>query len=140
VWTKMKERSGDDPRVKAMIEKYGRKLMSQEEKIVLMQQFTAEHNRRPLYAERDLYDKWSTMIRQDDGDPRVKAMMDKYHGENMTREWRILQMQQFTAEHDRRPRYEDRKPYRTWKYIISHYMSDPRVKEMADKYSKKRID
>ena len=140
VWTKMKERSGDDPRVKAMIEKYGIKVMSQEEKIVLMQQFTAEHNRRPLYAERDLYNKWSTMIRQDDGDPRVKAMMDKYHGENMTREWRILQMQQFTAEHDRRPRYEEGKPYRTWKYIISHYMSDPRVKEMADKYSKKRTD
>ena len=53
VWTKMKERSGDDPRVKAMIEKYGIKMMSQEEKIVLMQQFTAEHNRRPLYAERE---------------------------------------------------------------------------------------
>ena len=140
VWTKMKERSGDDPRVKAMIEKYGIKVMSQEEKIVLMQQFTAEHNRRPLYAERDLYNKWSTMIRQDDGDPRVKAMMDKYHGENMTRERRISQMQQFTAEHDRRPQYEESKPYRTWKYIISHYMSDPRVKEMADKYSKKRID
>lgn len=140
VWTKMKERSGDDPRVKAMIEKFGIKVMSQEEKIVLMQQFTAEHNRRPLYAERDLYNKWSTMIRQDDGDPRVKEMMDKYHGENMTREWRILQMQQFTTEHDRRPRYEESKPYRTWKYIISHYMSDPRVKEMADKYSKKRID
>jgi len=78
VWTKMKERSGDDPRVKAMIEKYGRKVMSQEEKIVLMQQFTAEHNRRPLYAERDLYNKWSTMIQQDDGDPRVKEMVDKY--------------------------------------------------------------
>ena len=80
------------------------------------------------------------MIRQDDGDPRVKEMMDKYHGENMTRERRISQMQQFTAEHDRRPRYEESKPYRTWKYIISHYMSDPRVKEMADKYSKRRID
>ena len=140
VWTKMKERSGDDPRVKAMIEKYGIKVMSQEEKIILMQQFTAEHNRRPLYAERDLYNKWSTMIRQDDGDPRVKAMMDKYHGENMTRELRISQMQQFTAEHDRRPKYEERKPYRTWKYIIGHYMSDHRVKEMTDKYGKKRID
>ena len=140
VWTKMKERSGDDPRVKAMIEKYGIKVMSQEEKIVLMQQFTAEHNRRPLYAERDLYNKWSTMIRQDDGDPRVKAMMDKYHGENMTRERRISQMQQFTAEHNRRPLYEESKPYRTWKYVISHYMSDPRVREMTDKYSKKRID
>lgn len=140
VWTRMKERSGDDPRIKAMIEKYGRKVMSQEEKIILMQQFTAEHNRRPLYAERDLYNKWSTMIRQDDGDPRVKAMVDKYHGENMTRERRISQIQQFTAEHDRRPLYEESKPYRTWKYIISHYMSDPRVKEMADKYSKKRID
>ena len=134
VWTKMKERSGDDPRVKAMIEKYGIKVMSQEEKIILMQQFTAEHNRRPLYAERDLYNKWSTMIRQDDGDPRVKAMMDKYHGENMTRERRISQMQQFTDEHDRRPLYEESKPYRTWKYIISHYMSDPRVKAMTDKY------
>jgi len=140
VWAKMKARSGDDPRVKAMIEKYGIRLMSQEEKIVLMQQFTAEHNRRPIYAERDLYNKWITMIRQDDGDPRVKAMMDKYHGENMTRERRILQMQQFTAEHNRRPKYEESKPYRTWKYIISHYMSDPRVKAMADKHSKKRID
>lgn len=135
----MKERSGDDPRVKAMIEKYGIKVMSQEEKIILMQQFTAEHKRRPLYAERDLYNKWSTMIRQDDGDPRVKEMMDKYHGENMTRERRIAQMQQFTAEYGRRPLYEERKPYRTWKYIIGHYMSDPRVKEMADKYNKKRF-
>ena len=140
VWTKMKERSGNDPRVKAMIEKYGIKVMSQEEKIILMQQFTAEHNRRPLYTERDLYNKWSTMIRQDDGDPRVKAMMDKYHGENMTRERRISQMQQFTAEHNRRPKYEESKPYRTWKYITGHYMSDPRVKAMADKYDVKRID
>ena len=140
VWTRMKERSGDDPRVKAMIEKYGIKVISQEGKIVLMQQFTAEHNRRPLYAERDLYNKWSTMIRQDNGDPRVKAMMDKYHGENMTRERKISQMQQFTAEHDRRPLYEETKPYRAWKYITSHYMSDPRVKEMVDKYNKKRID
>lgn len=131
----MKERSGDDPRVKAMVREYGRQGMSQEEKIVLMQQFTAEHHRRPLYAERDLYNKWSTMIRQDDGDPRVREMVDRYHGENMTREWKISQMQQFTAEHGRRPRYEDSKPYRTWKYIVGHYMSDPRVKEMTEKYN-----
>ena len=135
VWTKMKERSGDDPRVKAMVREYGRQGMSQEEKIVLMQQFTAEHHRRPLYAERDLYNKWSTMIRKDDGDPRVREMVDRYHGENMTREWKISQMQQFTAEHGRRPRYEDSKPYRTWKYIVGHYMSDPRVKEMTEKYN-----
>ena len=138
VWTWMKERYGDDPRVKAMIEKYGRQVMSQEEKIILMQRFTADHNRRPLYAERDLYNKWSTMIRQDDGDPRVREMMEKYHGENMTRERRISQMQQFTAEHGRRPRYEERKPYRTWKYVIGHYMSDPRVREMAERYALRR--
>lgn len=136
VWSKIKEFVKDDSRVKLLREKYGRYGMSQEDKIVMMQKFTAEHGRCPLYAEGDLYNKWSTMIRYDKGDPRVKEMVDKYGTETLSRERRILSIQKFVEEHGRRPMYEDGKPYRAWKYILGHYPSDPRVREMQEKYGK----
>lgn len=146
-WAWLRNHFPDDERVKAISQEYSRKTLREKEikrRVKLLTAFINEKQRQPnsFYPDEVQLQGYMDSLRVSPYNERkdVKELMDKYHGENMTRERRISQMQQFTAEHDRRPRYEERKPYRTWKYIISHYISDPRVKEMADKYSKKRID
>jgi hypothetical protein len=93
----------DRPEVQALVEQYGRKVLSQEVKIQMMQEFTAKHHRKPLWSEKEMYAIWGTMTSEDKGDPRVKAMREKYMPTKMTQEEHVETMLQFTARYGRKP-------------------------------------
>lgn len=127
----------DRPEVISLIEKYGRKVVSQETKIQMMQEFTAKHGRKPLYKESEMYRIWSCMIGEDKGDPRVKAMRDKYCEVKMTQEERVAVMQEFCRKHGRKPKPSEKEMYDIWHYMIDAGKTDERVIALREQYGPK---
>ena len=124
----------DRPEVQSLIEKYGRKVLSQETKIQMMEAFTAEHGRKPLLKEKEMYKAWCTMISEDKGDPRVKALRDKYMPVKMSQEERVHVMEEFTAKYGRKPSPEEKEMYRVWHDMLNPGKNDPRVIAMRKQY------
>jgi len=128
----------DRPEVQSLLEKYRHKTLSQETKIQMMEAFTAEHGRKPLWREKRMFSVWSTMVGEDKGDPRVKALREKYGKVTMELEEKILIMEQFTSEHGRKPMPEEKEMYRIWHDILSPGKDDPRVISLREKYGPKK--
>lgn len=129
----------DRPEVQALVERYGRKVLSQEVKIQMMQEFTAKHHRKPLWSEKEMYAIWGTMIGEDKGDPRVKAMREKYMPTKMTQEDRVETMLQFTARYGRKPMPGEKEMYRMWHDMLEPGKDDTRVIAMRQKYGPKTL-
>ena len=68
----------NDPDIAPLLAE-ARKGVPQEEKIRLMQEFTAKHGRRPAKGDDGkLWQHWMLMVMYDKGDPRVKELVEKY--------------------------------------------------------------
>ena len=140
LWNKMTRENIDDPRVKALYDRYGIRRIPLEERISRLQQFTSEHGRCPKPSENGLHKMWKKLIEWHKDDPRVKEMYDKYGGRVgiITMEEKIAVMQQFITEHGRRPKEKEAKMYSIWCSVIQGAKDDPRVREMREKYVKPR--
>ena len=140
LWNKMIRENIDDPRVKALYDKYGIKRIPHDERVRMLQEFTSANNRCPKPAERELYRIWKKLIENKSDDPRVQEMYDKYGGRIgiTTPEEKITIMQQFIAEHGRRPKQAESRMYNIWRHMINELKDDPRVLEMNEKYAIKR--
>lgn len=138
-WNKLVRNHIGDPRVKALYEQYGVKRIPYEERVRMIQEFTAANDRCPKPAEKELYGIWKRLIENKCNDPRVQEMYDKYGGRlNITTpEEKIAVMQQFTAEHGRCPKSSEGKMYNIWRHMIHEQKEDPRVQELREKYCKK---
>ena len=127
----------DRPEVISLIEKYGRKVIPQETKIQMMQEFTAKHGRKPLMRETEMYKIWGCMIGEDKGDPRVKAMRDKYCEVKMSQEERVRVMQEFCQKNGRKPIPSEKEMYDIWHYMIDAGKTDDRVIALREQYGPK---
>ena len=67
-----------DQRIRVLCEKYGAKIIPQEEKVRIMQEFTQQHGRKPTKGESEMNAIWATMIALGKDDPRVLEMREKY--------------------------------------------------------------
>ena len=127
----------DRPEVISLIEKYGRKVIPQETKIQMMQEFTAKHGRKPLMRETEMYKIWGCMVGEDKGDPRVKAMRDKYCEVKMSQEERVVIMHEFCQKNGRKPKPSEKEMYDIWHYMIDAGKTDERVIALREQYGPK---
>lgn len=136
---------GEYPLVKALKEKYVRSRTSLEDKICVIEKFVAEHGRRPLVSEKKMYRIWNRMNESRKSNPRVQELFAEYgmsqmKHERYSQEEKVLMMKDFTAKHGRKPLRSEGRMYRIWARMAHLGKSDPRVKEMVEKYGTARID
>ena len=129
----------DRPEVQSLIEKYKHKCLSQETKIQMMEAFTAEHGRKPLWKEKRMFSIWSTMTGEDKGDPRVRDLREKYGIIRKDLEEKIRIMEEFTSKNGRKPMQNEKEMYRIWHDILEPGKDDPRVKALREKYGPKTL-
>ena len=87
----------DDPEIRRVLDTYMPVKRNLEEKIALMQAFTAEHGRCPYNndEEKSYYHAWANMLSQGGGDARVAEMRDKYM--SMSRKKRPDELAEYMA-------------------------------------------
>jgi len=134
IWTQMLNKKSKDPRVIELKKKYGRTDLSKEEKILMMQKYTQEHGCRPPSSDEKLDRIWKTVLLVRNEDPRAMEMYKKFGKKTVSKEEKIILMQKFTAEHGRRPFPSEKTEYQYWVLMVHRSKSDPRVKEMREKY------
>ena len=132
-WKKIVRENIDDPRVKALYDKYGIKRVPFEEQMKRVREFTEANGRKPMSSDGEIYRMWKNLINHKRADPRVQEMLDKY-GNRTSIEDKIVAMQQFTEENGRRPKQVETKMYSMWRHMISEAKDDSRVQEMKRKY------
>lgn len=133
IWNTMLRLCKDDPRVKEMRKKYAKNI-TLEDKLIVVNDYIAEHGRCPTKSSDNLYQIWGKLIRENIDDPRVKALYDQYGIKRIPHDEKVRMLQEFTAEHGRCPKPAEGEPYRLWKKLIEYRKDDPRVREMYNKY------
>lgn len=93
----------NDPDIAPLLAE-GRHEVSQEEKIRLMQEFTAEHGRKPTKTDGGkLWQHWNLMVKYGMDDPRVKELVEKYGPKDTDLKEYMAPLVDFLRENHRRP-------------------------------------
>jgi hypothetical protein len=85
IWRYIVWHHKDDSRVIALRQQYDAKTISLDDKIKMMEAFTAQHHRRPLPSETEMHSIWSRMVQHVKKNSRIRALCDKYGASAMPR-------------------------------------------------------
>jgi hypothetical protein len=126
------------PEVQALIEQYGRVVVSYEERLRRTTAFCERHNRLPnSKTEKEEYNNWKNLLATYKDRREVQALRDRYEKKQMTFEERIAMATTFCKKHGRVPaKTEDGKDKNNWHYLLVHYGDNPKVIKLRDDYGK----
>jgi superfamily II DNA or RNA helicase len=125
------------PEVQALIEKYGRVVVSYEERLRQATAFCERHNRLPNpKTEKEEYNNWKNLWISYKDRQEVQVLRDRYEEKQMTFEERIAMATAFCRKHGRVPGKADRNEKNNWHYLLVHYGDSREVLKLREDYGK----
>jgi hypothetical protein len=129
------------PEMDALMKKYGKPALGLDDRIHIIEEFTAQHGRLPSKSkEVKLYYIWKTILKNTEDDPRVVAISQKYTPPPFpSLDEKIQMIQEFVTTNGRKPHRTEKKIYQMWASIREQGKGDPRVEALRDKYERKVV-
>jgi len=125
------------PEVQALIEQYGKVVVSYEERLRQATTFCEKHNRLPNpKTEQEEYNNWKNLWITYKDRQEVQVLRDKYEEKQITFEERIAMATAFCKKHGRVPGEADRKEKNNWHYLLVHYGDNREVLKLREDYGK----
>lgn len=125
------------PEVQALMEQYGRVVVSYEERMRQATTFCEKHNRLPNpKTEQEEYANWKNLWATYKDRLEVQALRDRYEKKQMAFEERIAMATAFCRKHDRVPGKADGKEKNNWHYLLVHYGDNREVLKLREDYGK----